>query len=47
MNIDQLLKSVSKPGRYTGGEWGQTIKDKQDIKCRWAFCFPDTYVILI
>ena len=45
MNIDQLLKSVSKPGRYTGGEWGQTIKDKQDIKCRWAFCFPDTYEI--
>ena len=45
MNIDQLLKSVSKPGRYTGGEWGQTIKDKQNIKCRWAFCFPDTYEI--
>ena len=45
MNIDQLLKSVSKPGRYTGGEWGQTVKEKQDIKCRWAFCFPDTYEI--
>lgn len=45
MNIDQLLKSVSKPGRYTGGEWGQTVKDKQSIKCRWAFCFPDTYEI--
>ena len=45
MNIDQLLKSVSKPGRYTGGEWGQTVKDKQNIKCRWAFCFPDTYEI--
>lgn len=45
MNIDQLLKSVSKPGRYTGGETGQTIKEKQNIKCRFAFCFPDTYEI--
>ena len=45
MNIDQLLKSVSKPGRYTGGEIGQIIKDKADVRCRWAFCFPDTYEI--
>ena len=40
-----VLKSVLKPGRYSGGECGQTIKDKNDINCRFAFCFPDTYEI--
>lgn len=44
-NISSILKSVSKPGRYSGGEYGQIIKDKRDIKCRFAFCFPDTYEI--
>ncbi len=40
-----ILKQVLKPGRYTGGEFGQILKDKNDIKCRFAFCFPDTYEI--
>ncbi len=40
-----ILKSVSKPGRYCGGEYGQIVKDKADINCRVAFCFPDTYEI--
>ena len=40
-----ILKSVLKPGRYSGGEHGQIIKDKKDIDCRFAFCFPDTYEI--
>ncbi len=40
-----ILKSVLKPGRYSGGEYGQIVKDKKDIKCRFAFCFPDTYEI--
>ena len=40
-----LLKSISKPGRYAGGEYGQILKDKQSIKARFAFCFPDTYEI--
>ena len=44
-NLSSILKSVSKPGRYTGGEYGQIIKDKKNIKCRIAFCFPDTYEI--
>lgn len=44
-NLSTILKSVSKPGRYTGGEYGQIIKDKKNIKCRIAFCFPDTYEI--
>ncbi|MCD7746831.1 MAG: TIGR03960 family B12-binding radical SAM protein [Firmicutes bacterium] len=40
-----ILKRVSKPARYTGGERNQIIKDKSDVKCRWAFCFPDTYEV--
>ena len=44
-NISTILKSVSKPGRYSGGEYGQIIKDKNEIKARFAFCFPDTYEI--
>lgn len=40
-----ILKSVSKPARYTGGERNQVVKDKSRIKCRFAFCFPDTYEI--
>ncbi len=45
MFSSNLLKSVSKPGRYSGGEIGQVIKDKEKTKLRWAFCFPDTYEI--
>ena len=44
-NTSSILKSVTKPGRYSGGEYGQIIKDKKDIKARFAFCFPDTYEI--
>lgn len=45
LKYQAILKSVSKPGRYSGGEFGQIIKNKVDIKARWAFCFPDTYEI--
>ncbi len=44
-NMSSILKSVSKPGRYAGGEYGQIIKDKSKVKARFAFCFPDTYEI--
>ncbi len=44
-NLSTILKSVSKPGRYTGGEYGQIIKNKNDINLRIAFCFPDIYEI--
>ncbi len=40
-----ILKSVAKPGRYAGGEYGQILKDKSAVKARFAFCFPDTYEI--
>lgn len=44
-NRSTILKSVSKPGRYSGGEYNQILKDKSKIKARWAFCFPDSYEI--
>ena len=40
-----ILKSVLKPGRYTGGEYGQIVKDREKVKARFAFCFPDSYEI--
>lgn len=42
---EKILMSVSKPGRYTGGEFGQIIKDKSEVKARMAFAFPDSYEI--
>lgn len=41
---NELLK-VQKPARYLGGEYNQVIKNKNNIKCRFAFCFPDVYDI--
>ena len=42
---DKILRSVTKPGRYIGGEYGEILKDKNAVKCRFAFAFPDTYEI--
>ena len=36
---------VQKPGRYVGGELNSTVKRKEDVDVRFAFCFPDTYEI--
>ena len=44
-DIKSFITKVRLPGRYTGGESGSVIKDKSDVKVRWAFCFPDTYEI--
>ncbi len=43
--FEELLLSVQKPGRYSGGEPGSVIKDKENVDVRFAFCFPDTYEI--
>ena len=42
---NRILPAVQKPARYTGGEWGEVRKKKQDVSIRVAFCFPDTYEI--
>ncbi|MBR4973521.1 MAG: TIGR03960 family B12-binding radical SAM protein, partial [Clostridia bacterium] len=43
--FEELLLSVQKPGRYSGGEINSVIKDKEKVDVRFAFCFPDTYEI--
>ncbi|MCQ2427191.1 MAG: TIGR03960 family B12-binding radical SAM protein [Clostridia bacterium] len=45
MFSSSMLKSISKPGRYAGGEFGQIIKDPAAVDARVAFCFPDAYEI--
>ncbi len=45
MTDPALLRSVSKPGRYAGGEFGQTVKDPASADASFAFCFPDSYEI--
>jgi radical SAM family uncharacterized protein len=43
--LKRILPRVQKPARYTGGEYGEIIKDKSQVDLRMAFCFPDTYEI--
>lgn len=43
--FEELLLSVQKPGRYSGGEINSVIKDRASVDVRFAFCFPDTYEI--
>jgi radical SAM family uncharacterized protein len=43
--LDRILPSVSKPARYTGGEWNSVRKDWDACGVRWALAFPDTYEI--
>ena len=43
--IDELLYSVEKPVRYTGGEFGAVMKDPGKVDVRYAFLFPDTYEV--
>lgn len=43
--LRRILPTVQKPARYTGGEWGQVVKNKDEMNIRVAYCFPDTYEI--
>jgi len=43
--LDRILPTVSKPARYTGGEWNSVTKDWDACDVRWALVFPDTYEI--
>lgn len=42
---DDILQSVEKPARYTGGELNAVYKEKSGLDIRFAFCFPDVYEI--
>ncbi|MEO8540637.1 MAG: TIGR03960 family B12-binding radical SAM protein [bacterium] len=43
--IEQLLTRVSKPARYTGGEWNSVTKDWATAPVRIALAYPDAYDI--
>jgi radical SAM family uncharacterized protein len=43
--IEQLLNRVSKPARYTGGEWNSVTKDWAGTAVRIALAYPDAYDI--
>jgi radical SAM family uncharacterized protein len=42
---DSILYQVTRPGRYTGGEWNCLIKDWDKTSLKFALCYPDIYEI--
>jgi radical SAM family uncharacterized protein len=42
---DSLLHQVTKPARYTGGEWNSVIKDWESTDIKVALAYPDLYEI--
>jgi radical SAM family uncharacterized protein len=41
--LQRILPTVRKPGRYTGGELNQVVKNWEGIETRVALVFPDIY----
>ncbi|MEZ4591785.1 MAG: hypothetical protein R3D55_11690 [Chloroflexota bacterium] len=39
--LERILPRVAKPGRYTGGEYNQVVKDWAEIDYKVALAFPD------
>jgi len=42
---DKLLLQVSKPARYTGGEWNMIHKDWDKTALKISLSYPDIYEI--
>jgi radical SAM family uncharacterized protein len=45
VDIDAVLRRVSKPARYTGGEWNSVVKEWESQAVRVALAYPDVYDI--
>ena len=45
IDLDPLLRGVSKPARYVGGEWNVIEHDWNERAVRWALIYPDLYDI--
>jgi radical SAM superfamily enzyme YgiQ (UPF0313 family) len=45
VDIEPLLARVSKPARYTGGEWNTVVKDWGATPVRFLLAYPDVYDI--
>lgn len=41
--LEEILLTVSKPGRYLGNEWNVTKKDLSRVNVKFALAFPDIY----
>lgn len=41
--LERILPRVTKPGRYTGGEFNQVLKDWAAVDYKVALAFPDIY----
>lgn len=44
-SIDRILSRVTKPGRYSGGEWNSVHKDWDATQAHVALAYPDTYEV--
>ena len=42
---DRILYEVTRPARYTGGEWNCVIKDWEKTALKFALCYPDIYEV--
>jgi len=42
---NNILYKVTRPARYTGGEWNSIIKDWDKTAIKIALCYPDLYEI--
>jgi radical SAM family uncharacterized protein len=43
--LNDILYQVTKPARYTGGEWNSVVKDWDKTSIRIALAYPDLYEI--
>jgi len=43
--FDEILPRVTKPARYTGGEFNAVRKEHSEVDVTFALAFPDTYEI--
>ncbi|MCB0007541.1 MAG: B12-binding domain-containing radical SAM protein, partial [Anaerolineales bacterium] len=41
--LERILPRVTKPGRYTGGEYNQIVKNWDEVEFKAALAFPDIY----
>ena len=41
----EILQKVTKPARYTGGEFNAVIKDHSAVECTFALALPDVYEV--
>jgi radical SAM family uncharacterized protein len=42
---DKILYEVTRPARYTGGEWNAVIKDWKKTALKFALVYPDIYEV--